>query len=117
MCVHVTNEEGPPRKRAKTGITNRLCADLDGAIDRDDNEHLVQQLRAEIEKHRPKTKVIKQLMDDTLAMRRKWIMDEQPEVATIVAKFPCLQTRRWVSLFFMPLYDNTTCTFCARVHT
>ena len=62
-------------------------------------EKLVYQLKVEFtEKSHSKSKTMKSLMDDTFTTWRKWIVDEQPKVVEVLAKFLFLNLERWVSL-------------------
>ena len=46
----------------------------------------------EWKKPHPSSKVIRKVMKDTFALRRKWIIAEAPQVSTVLQKFPALKT-------------------------
>ena len=46
----------------------------------------------------PGKKRLRKLMKSTFRLRRMWILEESPEVAAILTKFPCLKEERYVSL-------------------
>ena len=90
----------PPNKVAKGSTPSRFYIHPNGeSLPEAEYENLVYQLKVEFtEKSRPKSKTMKSLMDDTSTTRRKWIVDEQPKVVEVLAKFPFLNSERWVSL-------------------
>ena len=51
----------------------------------------------EWKKPHPSSKVIRKVMKDTFALRRKWIIAEAPQVSTVLQKFPALKTSKYVS--------------------
>lgn len=57
---------------------------------------LVQSLKQEMKKKKSKSKIIKQLLDDTMDERRRWIKTDYPTAEDIVAVYPPLRLQRWV---------------------
>ena len=90
----------PPNKVAKRSTPSRFYLHPKGeSLPEAEYEKLVYQLKVEFtEKSHPKSKTMKSLMDDTFTTRRRWIVDEQPKVVEVLAKFPFLNSERWVSL-------------------
>ena len=50
--------------------------------------------------------VLKTLMDRTRLLRRKWIDEDRPMVATILEKFPCLAHSRQVCVSLPMINQN-----------
>lgn len=77
-------------------------------VDNDQYEQDVSNLQGEWSKGSKSRSqaVLKTLMDKTRWLRRKWIEEDRPMVATILDKFPCLAHSRQVCLL---LYDKQYC--------
>ena len=54
-------------------------------------------LQAEFKKKKPKSKVVKNIMDETEAERRRWITADCPTSNKVVAEYPALRIQEWVS--------------------
>ena len=54
-------------------------------------------LKEELRKKKPKSKIIKKLMDETEQARRDWIGDYTPTVLEVLGEYPALRLQRWVS--------------------
>lgn len=57
----------------------------------------VRSLQKEMEKKKPKSAELCSLMEKTHQIRKKWIHEEQPHVADILAKFPAFNEPKVVS--------------------
>ena len=88
--------DGPPSKRRKTQ------QDQEDALvecDEDEYEEAVAMLKDEWKKGRKSRSqaTIKELMDKTAQLRRRWIEAQRPLVSDVLGKFPCLSQSRAVS--------------------
>ena len=90
----------PPNKVVKGSTPSHFYIQPKGkSLPVAEYENLVDKLKVEFsEKSRPKSKTIKTLMEDTFTTRRRWILEEQPKVVEVLAKFPFLNSERWVSV-------------------
>ena len=59
-------------------------------------KHHIVLLKTEMKKAKPKSKVIKQLMDETMDERRQWIDNDGPTAEDIVIMYPSLRVLKWV---------------------
>lgn len=60
------------------------------------HRHNLVELKDEMKKKKPKSKVIKELMDDTMHERRQWIEKDGPSAQDVVIMYPPLRIQRWV---------------------
>ena len=89
-------DSSQPRKRARlTTATTEPSEDEETKY-----EQNVTDLHDEMKKEKPSKKVIKNLMNDTFAIRRNWIMANHPSVQDVLEKFPPLKTAQHVSVSF-----------------
>ena len=93
-------ENAPPAKKSRS----KRAGDEKSLEQQDEQDYqeCVDKLHRQLEKERPKRKTVKRLMKVTFAGRRQWIKDEQPAIATVLEKFPCLATIKHVSPTYLP---------------
>ena len=78
-------------------------------IDMDQHNSDLKLLKAEMKKSKPKSKVLKNLMDETELERRRWITSDCPTAHEVVAEYPSLRVQRWVSY---AIFSMSKCTMC-----
>ena len=65
-------------------------------MDDGEYEQCVKELNQEMKRAHPRSGKVKDLMDKTKTMRRKWIKSSKPTSLELVEKFPFLRVEKWV---------------------
>lgn len=66
-------------------------------IDESEYKRYLNLLKQEMKKKKPKSKVVKQSLDETMDERRRWIEIDCPTALDVVIMYPPLRVQRWVS--------------------
>lgn len=81
--VQEEDESGPPAKKPRK--ESEIAAQIS-------------LLRQEMQKSKPKSKVIRKLLDETETERRTWISENGPCICDVIIRYPPLKHQRWVSI-------------------
>ena len=49
--------------------------------------------------NKPKSSVIREVLDETFDHRREWILHEEPSVGDVIIEYPVFRFQKWVSAY------------------